>query len=185
MSYRTSTRPFGVSESVPLSVEQFATLQAIEDYDLWFVAERLERKQSVPVDLIDSAITEFKKYMALIALGYRGIAMASREADEVWHNFILFTREYHTFCQSIFGEFIHHVPKTSRNPLAPTGGTKFIEAYRRVFGELHPLWRASASNCIEIPEGQCSPTTNCQEVECCPGDQIASPVTGSAELIAV
>ena len=32
--------------------------------------------------------------------------------DEMWHTFILFTREYHWYCMEKFGFFIHHVPTT-------------------------------------------------------------------------
>ncbi len=32
--------------------------------------------------------------------------------DEMWHNFILFTREYHQFCEQYFGYYIHHGPAT-------------------------------------------------------------------------
>ncbi|ENO3978372.1 hypothetical protein ACBI01_002521 [Aeromonas veronii] len=30
--------------------------------------------------------------------------------DEMWHAFILCTREYHDFCQRYFGGYIHHAP---------------------------------------------------------------------------
>ncbi len=33
-----------------------------------------------------------------------------RMIDEMWHAFIIFTRDYADFCQSYFGHFIHHVP---------------------------------------------------------------------------
>lgn len=32
--------------------------------------------------------------------------------DEMWHNFILFTVEYHEFCDKYFGYYIHHGPAT-------------------------------------------------------------------------
>lgn len=28
--------------------------------------------------------------------------------DELWHAFILHTRDYHAFCDQFFGEYIHH-----------------------------------------------------------------------------
>jgi len=28
--------------------------------------------------------------------------------DELWHCFILHTRDYHAFCQQFFGEYFHH-----------------------------------------------------------------------------
>lgn len=34
--------------------------------------------------------------------------------DEMWHNFILFTKDYNSFCIENFGFFIHHQPMTKR-----------------------------------------------------------------------
>lgn len=33
-----------------------------------------------------------------------------REMDNMWHTFILFTREYAEFCHTYFDEFVHHLP---------------------------------------------------------------------------
>lgn len=43
--------------------------------------------------------------------------------DEMWHNFILFTRDYAAFCRSYFGYFIHHGPadKDSQRREDPIG----------------------------------------------------------------
>lgn len=30
--------------------------------------------------------------------------------DEAWHSFLLHSREYAEYCDSVFGRFIHHVP---------------------------------------------------------------------------
>ena len=35
--------------------------------------------------------------------------------DKMWHNFILFTREYNDFCNKYFGRFIHHSPNVDEN----------------------------------------------------------------------
>lgn len=32
------------------------------------------------------------------------------EIDDMWHTFILFTKEYLDFCTESFGKFIHHAP---------------------------------------------------------------------------
>ena len=31
--------------------------------------------------------------------------------DEMWHSFILITKQYADFCDHYFGEFIHHIPE--------------------------------------------------------------------------
>jgi len=38
------------------------------------------------------------------------VAMPSEIVDVLWHNFILFTREYESFCKQGLGRFLHHVP---------------------------------------------------------------------------
>ena len=40
----------------------------------------------------------------------RMVAMPSQVVDVAWHEFILFTREYNTFCHSALGRFLHHTP---------------------------------------------------------------------------
>ena len=34
--------------------------------------------------------------------------------DEMWHNFILFTKEYDSFCTNHFGRYFHHLPATKK-----------------------------------------------------------------------
>jgi hypothetical protein len=132
--------PLGIKDDVSLTAQQAELVSAIEEYDLWFVAERLETKGVLTPHLINECIIEFKKYMALCGLGYKDLSVISPEIDEVWHNFILFTREYNKFCESVFGKFIHHTPSTSRNPMAFDNGMSFVIAYNRTFGELPAIW---------------------------------------------
>lgn len=38
-----------------------------------------------------------------------------REIDEMWHEFILFTKDYMVFCDHYFGEYMHHLPNIFDN----------------------------------------------------------------------
>ncbi|MFC3559467.1 glycine-rich domain-containing protein [Pedobacter jamesrossensis] len=38
--------------------------------------------------------------------------------DEMWHNFVLFTKDYHLFCLDNFGRFVHHQPATYKEKQA-------------------------------------------------------------------
>lgn len=40
-----------------------------------------------------------------------------QEIDDMWHTFLLFTRDYSSFCRSYFGRFIHHVPNVEEKPV--------------------------------------------------------------------
>lgn len=37
------------------------------------------------------------------------------EIDNMWHTFLLFTRDYHTFCEEYLGEFFHHSPHVGQD----------------------------------------------------------------------
>ncbi|WP_445371182.1 glycine-rich domain-containing protein [Methylomonas sp. HW2-6] len=38
------------------------------------------------------------------------VSMPSQLVDDLWHEFILYTREYRRFCFRAFGSFMHHTP---------------------------------------------------------------------------
>ena len=40
----------------------------------------------------------------------KNVAMPSRVVDDAWHEFILFTKSYNSFCKRGFGRFLHHTP---------------------------------------------------------------------------
>jgi len=40
------------------------------------------------------------------------ITVSTAVIDEMWHTFVLFTKDYFAFCQGHFGRFIHHSPMT-------------------------------------------------------------------------
>lgn len=44
-----------------------------------------------------------------------GIYPSMLQIDEMWHTFLLFTKDYTNFCKDYFGCFIHHIPETSKN----------------------------------------------------------------------
>ncbi len=45
------------------------------------------------------------EFVSVIAALYE-----SQKIDEAWHRFILFTKDYHEFCNRFFGKYIHHGP---------------------------------------------------------------------------
>jgi len=49
-------------------------------------------------------------FLICLAAKNRAIAMPSQAVDVVWHEFILFTRDYELFCSKALGRFLHHTP---------------------------------------------------------------------------
>ena len=58
--------------------------------------------------LTSQALRQF--FLAYLKSGCKFVAMPSQVADELWHEFILYTKHYEHFCQQAFGRFMHHTP---------------------------------------------------------------------------
>lgn len=68
-------------------------------------------------------------FLAYLHGAFAPVAMPSRVADELWHEFILYTKAYDEFCRKAFGRFLHHTPAAV---LAPAQ-KKSNEGLRRVW----------------------------------------------------
>lgn len=73
-----------------------------------------------------------KQFLTVCAV-QPGIKVASDEIDQMWHTFLLFTREYRNFCNDRLGRYIEHEP--FENP-RPTYYELTRDVARGLFGEL-------------------------------------------------
>ena len=55
--------------------------------------------------------------------------------DDMWHTFILFTRDYTDFCTEHFGRYIHHRPATDEEARIPIKERK--RKLRRFYGYVY------------------------------------------------
>ncbi len=58
--------------------------------------------------LVARALRQF--FLAHLKSGRKFVSMPSQVADDLWHEFILYTRHYQQFCDKAFGRFLHHTP---------------------------------------------------------------------------
>ncbi len=58
--------------------------------------------------LVARALRHF--FIAHSKSGRKFVSMPSQVVDGLWHEFILYTRQYDRFCQKAFGRFLHHMP---------------------------------------------------------------------------
>jgi hypothetical protein len=49
-------------------------------------------------------------FLAYLKSGRKFVSMPSQVADDLWHEFILYTKNYQAFCKQAFGRFLHHTP---------------------------------------------------------------------------
>lgn len=71
--------------------------------------------------LVGRALRQF--FLAYLQGGCLYVSMPSQVVDDLWHELILYTRHYDSFCKKAFGGFLHHTPAVvlSRNRQNNTG----------------------------------------------------------------
>ena len=55
-------------------------------------------------------------FLVYLVSGRRFVSMPSQVVDDLWHEFILYTRHYQQFCRRAFGGFLHHTPAVVLGP---------------------------------------------------------------------
>ena len=153
---------------------QALTRQQIIDRAMSFpmedVVTRYAKDHDLPLSVAQDHERELKRYLALFAInpdtkyGMRG------QIDELWHTFLMFTKEYAQFCNQVAGRFIHHVPATT----LPKQGTakeyeRFLTDYEAVYAEPSPpeLWPRITRPSDE--EESLTPANSCDGCSMCGG----------------
>jgi hypothetical protein len=91
--------------------------------------------------LISQGIRQF--FLAHLKSGRKYVSMPSQVVDDLWHELILYTKNYQLFCRKAFGRFLHHTPA-----VALSKGQQSNEGIRR-------CWRYA---CLEENINPRSPT---------------------------
>ena len=75
-----------------------------------FEAMREQHPQLTPKEfqLVSQGLRQF--FLAHLKSGRKFVSMPSQIVDDMWHEFILYTRAYQLFCEKAFGRTLHHTP---------------------------------------------------------------------------
>jgi hypothetical protein len=73
------------------------------------------------MDLVGAGLRQF--FLAYAKSGEQYVSMPSQVADDLWHEFILYTKNYQDFNRQAFSRFLHHTPAAavSSNEQSNTG----------------------------------------------------------------
>jgi hypothetical protein len=106
---------------------------AVLRYEAPFLIEKLLKERVVGTqEEGESLFTEVKRFLVLSKAAPDVLwNVYSARIDKVWHEFVLFTREYIEFCQRSFGGYVHHSP--SNAPEAPSDRTSVESSTFRTF----------------------------------------------------
>jgi hypothetical protein len=106
--------------------------------------DRFCRENEVPDVVAREQFRETLKFLVICALERDRHYSPGPEVDKMWHEFLLFSRDYFAFCEML-GGYLHHQPSDDTKKGDPH---MTFEALRRVFGDVNPsYWGKSAANC--------------------------------------
>jgi hypothetical protein len=90
-------------------------LEEVLRYENGEVVYRFSVDHGFSISDAEEIFTETKKWLWLCAAEPDAkipLLSEARAVDEMWHTFLLFTDAYAKFCDSNFGFFVHHFPRT-------------------------------------------------------------------------
>jgi hypothetical protein len=134
--------PLSVIKWGSLNPAQRVTFQRLQAFDLSPIRARILKEETIPPQLVDEAIHEFRRYVGFyIHFGaQRSFTMFSEDVDEVWHVCILHTRLYEDFCTTVLGTYLHHQPFLSGDPNARENREYFEKSYTNLYGPIPTFW---------------------------------------------
>jgi len=154
-NYITYPIAFNLEVSNISSKKTLKKLKQLQNYQ-YPIDAKLKLKEKFPFSDMDEeeinmCIDEFKKYIGLVIIkhyeekrdhknNHSFVLMSSEIIDEVWHNLILFTKEYVTFSYLIFDEYLHHTPSSANFAITNNDVMAFIKSYKKYFGDVNPIW---------------------------------------------
>ena len=84
---------------------------------------------------------EMRRYFLICAL-FKQMPMFSSKVDDIWHEMLMFTREYQQFCKQFYGYMLHHSPH-GQSVSQPDQRALFDWTYSQLFPMTRPnsrLW---------------------------------------------
>ncbi len=96
-----------LKQAIAPSPELYAKVMAYQHEEL---VHRISRDHSVDVATARDWFKQGLDYLYRAATASYPIS-PNASADNAWHAFLLYSRDYREFCQGMFGRFIDHCPK--------------------------------------------------------------------------
>jgi hypothetical protein len=151
LDYTQAQLPIG------LNFRDDITLQALEErMEQGFTAsfqEQLRQRVLAAYPHLNLAefewkLLELKRYLAMNVI-LRQVPMFSEAVDEIWHEMLMFTREYQQFCERLTGAMIHHTPHVQKQSM-PDERAWFDWIYAHLF-EFTPFSNTIWNNFYKYP----------------------------------
>ena len=96
-------------------------------------------------------------FVACLYADGKTLGMPSKAVDVAWHEFILLTREYQSFCDEAFGYYLHHSPEETMDEAMPASLRRTLTTLERepmVPGYIGIPFLFAIDGELGIPDGQ-------------------------------
>ena len=127
------------------------------------LVNRLQHVLNITQPEAEQLFEDVKKYLFLAVVTDERL-VPTDAIDLGWHEFLLYTRDYASFCNRFFGAFVHHIPNPKLSPHVVRTAKRTVELARDMFGEgLSKNWIRVSGDCFVNPcsagdcEGVCEP----------------------------
>ncbi|HEY4509168.1 MAG TPA: hypothetical protein VJC13_02705 [Candidatus Paceibacterota bacterium] len=156
---------------VDTTISTGTLLERVLGYQNSAVVDRFVEKLGLGEEEASLLFEDTKRFLYLCGSKRKGdpTLAPSEKVDAGWHEFLLFTEDYQSFCQSFFGRFIHHRPRRTEDPKGDGSDLRNTRMLAiATFGDLSSNWQlpvvmnedcqACESSC---DSGGCSTCTEC------------------------
>lgn len=147
--------------SLKVDISKYNYIIQIMSHSLSNISDRVMQKKGWPLSFAKKVEGEYRRFLQLHQKNPTTSLVPSETVDEMWHEHILHTRQYQTYCQDNFGHFFHHNPNDGGSTM-DYNATE--DLYRREFGEDPPadVWKATDI----CQSGFCNGTAGCSSGGC-------------------
>jgi len=163
----------GHAQTIPGFVaDALKRTETAEGFKLDHVLARYRKEQGFSAEIAEDHLREMIRFLSLSATAtqhgkYYGMTGA---VDELWHTFVIFTRDYAAFCDAVAGRFLHHVPEIDGHMSEDTLDhyLTFLDDYETVYREPAPAayWPRPSSIHAEAACKGCSACNGCSGHSC-------------------
>lgn len=139
----------------------------IKEYSNTSVIERYRQSEKLDSNVAKAHFTALKQFLQLSSQS-KSPCFPSKQLDEIWHTFILYTKDYQTFCNEGLGEFVHHIPFNSEQDKSENfkpgyfcyiKGSKMKKKFVSNLMQLETVFKAGCGS-----GGDCSNCNSCSSV---------------------
>ena len=129
------------SVKVQINYAHYLKLQSIDFHDFTLVKKKVAQEFKITdEEHLETGITYLKRYYSIHVLDPLNPPAMTAPIDPFWHTHVLLSHDYTSFCDKVFGEYVHHIPLLFEDKIAVAFVTDFYnrtyKRHKEIFGDI-------------------------------------------------